>query len=188
MKQKFKRGNLVRVIDSSSLLGAKKSDIISKDDEIQALIEYSYNEKYGNGIIDEYSIMYKSGTSLRWTHENQLELIDEGGEHLFAEFLAKREQKRKSNTDLKLLKQNWLDIRYELHCETVLFLLDKIGYKSNFLVHGNLNVLKSEWFRFHEFFDILMAAKTLKDITDEIPDEIPEPNLNRIINLFNELQ
>jgi len=44
MEQKFKRGNLVRV-----LVGHQIPDDVGKT----ALIKYSYNDKYGGGNVDD---------------------------------------------------------------------------------------------------------------------------------------
>jgi len=96
MEQKFKRGNLVKVLVGHQIWRLEKGgvqiiDISPGDVGRTALIEYSYNDKYGGGNVNDYSIMWTdTGETVAWKSANELELIDEGGEYLFAELAAKR--------------------------------------------------------------------------------------------------
>lgn len=95
MEQKFKRGNLVKVLVGHQIWRLEKGgvqiiDMSPGDVGRTALIEYSYNDKYGGGNVNDYSIMWTdTGETVAWKSANELELIDEGGEYLFAECLAK---------------------------------------------------------------------------------------------------
>lgn len=87
-EQKFKRGNLVKVLVGHQIWSNKEgtTDISPEDVGRSAIIEYSYAEKYGGSDVDSYSIIWcDTGGSLAWKRTNELELINEGGEHLFEE-------------------------------------------------------------------------------------------------------
>jgi len=104
-------------------LETKTIDISPDDVGKTALIEYSYNDKYGGGNVNDYSIMWTdTGSTVAWKSTNELQLIEEGGEHLFAECLAKREAISKANTDIKQIVENWVDKEGKLSSETILFL------------------------------------------------------------------
>ena len=180
MEQKFKRGNLVRV-----LVGHQIPDDVGKT----ALIKYSYNDKYGGGNVDDYSIMWTdTGGTVAWKRTNELELIDEGGEHLFAECLVKREAISKANTDIKQIVENWIAKEGKLSSETILFLFDKIGYKSSFLQNGEFYVLFADWGNLYPLFNVIMTAKIEQDITEILKEECPADLRNKIVEFFNEVQ
>ena len=194
MEQKFKRGNLVRVLVGHQIwinekCESKTIDISPDDVEKTALIEYSYNDKYGGGNVNKYSIMWTdTGTTVAWKSTNQLELIDEGGEHLFAECLAKRESISKANTDIKQIVENWVAKEGKLSSETILFLFDKIGYKSSFLRNGEFYVLFADWEDLYTIFDAIMTAKIEQDVTSILKKECPADLKNKIVEFFNEVQ
>jgi hypothetical protein len=191
MEQKFKRGNLVKV-----LLGQKiwtntegfkyiSSDYVGKT----ALIEYSYSDKYGGGNTNSYSIMFTdTGSTLAWKNYNELEFIDEGGEHLFTECLAKREAISKANTDLKQIVENWDVEKETLSAETILFLFEKIGFKSSFLTNGEFYVLTLDWLKAYPLFNLIMTTKNKQDVIDILNEELPKDFINKILEFFNEIQ
>lgn len=191
MEQKFKRGNLVKVLVGqqfwTSTEGFKdiSSDYIGKT----ALIEYSYSEKYGGSNTNSYSIMFtETGSTLAWKNDNELELIDEGGEHLFADCLAKQEAISKSNTDIKQIVENWELKKGELSYETVLFLFDKIGHQSSFLRNGEYYVIYSDWIGLYPLFNFIMTAKNEQDVISILKENIPDDLRNKILDFFNEIQ
>lgn len=94
-EQKFKRGNLVKVLVGHRIWDFKRGAIDISPEYIgrKAIIQYSYAESYGGDNTDNYSIIWlDSGGSLSWKHESELELLDEGGEHLFEEAKANKEK------------------------------------------------------------------------------------------------
>lgn len=191
MEQKFKRGNLVKVLVGHQIWSNKEGvkDISPEDIGRTALIEYSYNDKYGGGNVNDYSIMWTdTGSTVAWKSTNELELIDEGGEHLFAECLAKREAISKANTDLKLIKETWVEKQGKLSSETILFLFDKIGYKSSFLRNGEFYVLFADWGDLYPLFDVIMTAKIEQDVTGILKEECPADFKNKVVEFFNEVQ
>lgn len=194
MEQKFKRGNLVKVLVGHQIWSREKGETktidISPDDVGKtALIEYSYNDKYGGGNVNDYSIMWTdTGSTVAWKSTNELELIDEGGEHLFAECLAKREAISKSNTDINQIVENWMAKEGKLSSETILFLFDKIGYKSSFLRNGEFYALFADWGDLYPLFDMIMTAKIEQDVTGILKEECPADFRNKIVEFFNEVQ
>ena len=191
MEQKFKRGNLVKVLVGHQIWSNKEGtkDISLDDVGKTALIEYSYNDKYGGGNVNDYSIMWTdTGSTVAWKSTNELELIDEGGEHLFDECLAKREAISKANTDIKQIVENWVAKKGKLSSETILFLFDKIGYKSSFLRNGEFYALFADWGDLYPLFDVIMTAKIEQDVTGILKEECPADFRNKTVEFFNEVQ
>ena len=191
MEQKFKRGNLVKVLVGHQIWSNKEGvkDISPDDVGKTALIQYSYNDKYGGGNVNDYCIMWTdTGSTVAWKSTNELELIDEGGEHLFAECLAKREAISKANTDIKQIVENWVAKEGKLSSETILFLFDKIGYKSSFLRNGEFYALFVDWGDLYPLFNVIMTAKIEQDVTGILKEECPADFRNKIVEFFNEVQ
>lgn len=191
MEQKFKRGNLVKVIAGHQIWTSEEGfkDISSDDIGKTALIEYSYSEKYGGSNINDYSIMFTdTGSTLAWRNANQLEFIDKGGEHLFAECLAKREAISKANTDLKQIVENWEVQKETLSAETILFLFGKIGFSSSFLTNGEFYVLTLDWLNAFSLFNLIMTTKNKQDVIDILNEDLPKDFINKILGFFNEVQ
>ena len=180
MEQKFKRGNLVKVLVGQQIFGRK------------AIIEYSYAEKYGGGRPSKnnsYRIVWAdTGNSEAWRDDNELELIEDGGEHLFAEAKAKRETISKANTDIKQIVENWVSKKDKLSPETILFLFDKIGYKCSFLRNGEYYALFDSWSNLYPLFDVIMTAKIEQDVTGILKEECPADFRNKVVEFFNEVQ
>lgn len=197
MEQKFKRGNLVKVLVGHLIWQSKDGevkwiDIAPNDVGRKAIIEYSYSEKYGDGKPaknNSYSIVWAdTGSSMAWKYDNELELLEDGGEHLFTEAKAKREAAKKRNTDLKQIIETWDEKKGNLSSETILFLFDKIGYKSSFLVNGEFYALFADWEVLYPLFDLIMIAKIEQEVDGLIGKECPGNNRSKIIEFFNEVQ
>lgn len=108
-KQKFKKGNLVKVLTGHKIhefRGGNHGSIDLRPEDIgrEAIIDYSYAEKYGGTDIDNYSIVFRdTGASLSWKRTDELEFIDEGGEHLFEEARINKEA-----AELQESKRYWM--------------------------------------------------------------------------------
>lgn len=190
MEQKFKRGNKVKVLFGHPIWSNKEgtTDMCPEEVGQEALIVGSYADQYGGSNHKDYTIMFcETGSETSWKSENQLELIDEGGEHLFAEAKANREKISKANTDLKQIKENWVEKQGKLSSETILFLFDKIGHKSAFLRNGELYALFADWSELYPLFDVIMTAKNEQDVTRILNDKCPDDFRNKIVGLFNEV-
>ncbi len=193
MEQKFKRGNLVRVLQGHMLWTNENGkvtwhDISPETVGKQAIVEYSYKERYGGNDVDSYSIMWMdTGHTLAWKHTNELELIDEGGEHLFVEAQAKAFIESSLNTDLQHIVNTWEGKKGKLSSETILFLFDKIGYKSSFHSNGEFYVLQRDWFYLYELFNLIMLGRPgmSHNLYSIIPDII---NKEKVTEFYNEVK
>lgn len=191
MEQKFKRGNLVKVLVGHQIWSNKEGvkDISPEDVGRTAIIEGSYADLYGGNRRDSYSIIWTdTGGSLAWKSNSELELINEGGEHLFTEAKANREALSKANTDIKQIVENWVAKEGKLSYETILFLFDKIGYKSSFLRNGEFYALLADWGDLYPLFDVIMNAKIEQDVTGILKEECPADFRNKVVEFFNEVQ
>jgi len=101
MEQKFKRGNLVKILVGHIIYdhvegGWIKKDISPQDVGRLAVIQYSYGEIYDGRNPDnfkQYQVIYQdTGNTVAWKHDHELELVAEGGEHLVTQALDRREE------------------------------------------------------------------------------------------------
>lgn len=191
MEQKFKRGNLVKVLVGHEVWSNKGgiSDVRPEDVEREAIIEYSYNDKYGGGNINDYSIIWRdTGSSMAWKGANELELIDEGGDHLLAEAKATRERLLKANTDLAQIKSAWNEKQGKQNSDTILFLFNKIGFESSFLSNGEFYALFADWSEALPLFDLIFNAKTEEEILSKLNPKFLDKYKDKIVSLFKEIQ
>jgi hypothetical protein len=95
--QKFKKGDLVHV---SKNLGPMMSHF---ENDVDAIVMYSYCEKYGGGEEGEheYCIYIKGHGETSWYYEKQLKLIEHNRIDLLKEWKVEEmvEEKQKSNLD-----------------------------------------------------------------------------------------
>jgi hypothetical protein len=194
MEQKFKRGNLVKVLQGQMIWSNTKGweDLSPQNVGRLAIIRYSYAEKYsGKSSADknQYSIVWlDNGSSEAWKSDDQLELVEEGGEHLFAEAEAKRIEISKANTDLKEILKTWNDKQGKLSSETILFLFDKVGLKSSFSTNGEFYCLFSDWHDAYPLFNALFTEDKTESISLLNNEVIPEIYRIRFTELFNEIK
>jgi hypothetical protein len=70
-KQKFHRGDLVRLLNPVEWLGQRKDDLV--------MIEGSYKDLYGGrGNNNSYSIIHPKCGSMAWVEHYDLELVKRG--------------------------------------------------------------------------------------------------------------
>lgn len=92
--QKFHKGDLVRVAKD---LGPSMSHFTADCD---AIVIGSYNDQYGGGNTDSYTIHIKGRGQTAWYYENQLTLIESGRMDKLKEWEAEREAEIKEKSDL----------------------------------------------------------------------------------------
>ena len=127
----------------------------------EAIIVGSYADQYGGDDRKQYKIMFcETGNTMSWKDQSQMELIEEGGEHLFDEAKIKRDEISKRNTDINYIKGN---IDGGLSSESVLFLFDMLGYKSSFISNGEFYVLMMDWQKLKPVFTHIKDSKTLEE-------------------------
>ena len=185
-EQKFKRGNLVKVLVGHQIWSGKDGvrDISPDDVGRKAIIEHSYAEKYGGNDVDSYSIIWQdTGSSLAWKSTNELELIDKGGEHLFDEAKKNRERISEQNTDINYIVSK-LD-ESGLSSESILFLFDMLGHNTSFHRNGEFFVLFSDWQQLHPIFVHIKNAKTLEEAQSIFTEEGQSKyNIQKVYDAF----
>ena len=145
MKQKFKRGNLVRVL---------------KDDQ-EVVIEYSYAEEYGGDDVDSYSVIeMDTGNSHAWLQTNELALIERGGEYLIEKAKIRRAETKEQHTNINYILAN---LEKNLSSDSILYLFELIGHDTSFKRNGEFFVLYSDWGVFQPIFIIIKNAETLEE-------------------------
>ena len=166
--QRFKRGNLVK----------------DKETGKEAVIQYSYAEKYGGDKFNDYSIIFlEDGNSSAWYGDGDLIFIDKGGDDILKVAKEKREEIRKRNTDIKYILSKLED---SLSSESILFLFDLIGFDSQFKKKGEFYILFSEWSNMYKLFIHIKDSKTLEDAESVLTEEgKKELNIKRVWEEFN---
>lgn len=193
--QKFKRGNLVRVLAGHQIFSysngkGKVRDIASNEIGELAIIDYSYAEKYGGGNTKEYSVTFlENGNSTAWKHEDQLLFVDEGGEHLFEQAKANKEKLIKQETDLKYILENWSNIiSKNPNSIMIQYLFGKIGFKSSFERNGEFFALYHDWHNMLPLFHIIINAKSEDEILLVLNPEINPDLKYKIISFYYEIK
>lgn len=72
-KQKFQRGDLVQIAED---LGTSMPHFTSNK---RAVVVGTYDEQFGGGDIDIYTLHVEGEGQVSWYHEHQLTLIKKGG-------------------------------------------------------------------------------------------------------------
>ena len=194
MEQKFKRGNKVKILFGSPMWTIENgkttiSDSQPEDIGKEVLIIGSYNDLYGGGGMSKYKVMYcDTGNTSAWKHENNLEFIEEGGEHLIDQAKAKAEEKFKFDTDLTQLVSIWVEKQGRLSSDTILFLFDKIGFRSVFLLNGEYYSLINDWSYFYPLFNAIFTYETKEAILICLKEPFDLIIKENIIKLFDEVQ
>ena len=187
--QKFQRGNRVKILFGHKVY--TNNGVIDMHPEYvgrEAVIIGSYADQYGGSERSKYTIIYcDNGNEMSWVEESQMELIHIGGEHMIDEAKEMADILLKLHTDIKSITRSWKDKGMNVSTDTILFLFDKIGFKSNFLSNGEYYSLFSDWQKMYNFFDFLFNAKTEEEERDRLTDNAPAQALERIIALFNEI-
>lgn len=186
MEQKFKRGNLVRVLVGQQVHTNKGIEDISPEDVgREAIIEYSYAEEYGGDDINSYSIIFlDDGSSLAWKSTNELEFIDKGGSRLFKQAKGNRKKISKQNTDIKYILEHLEEDG--LSSESILYLFNLIGFKSSFLKNGEFFILFSDWHKTYNWFVHIKNSKTIEEAKSIFTDKgLSTLTIDKVFNAFH---
>lgn len=172
MNQKFKRGNKVKVLFGHPIWsGGKVSDMVPEEVGTECIIIGSYADQYGGNDRDSYTVIFcDTGLETSWKQESQLEFVEEGGEHLIEQAKLKRDEIKQRNTDLKWIISNWKEKKGGFSSDTILFLFDKIGYKSAFFKNGEFYTLSSEWTNLYPIFDTIFTVPEIVMLHTDIPE------------------
>lgn len=184
-EQKFKRGNLVKVLVGHPIWNNGVIEDMSPQDRGRlAIIDYSYAERYGGSDVDSYSIIWMdTGSSLAWKRTSELQFVDIGGEHLFAEAKKVREEYRRKNTDISYILEN---IETGLGSESILFLFGMIGFKSAFLLNGEYFVLFEDWSVLQPAFVHIKDSQTIEEAKSIFSEDgLKSLNINKVWESFH---
>lgn len=152
LKQKFKRGNLVRLAKD---LGISKAHIES---ECLAIVLGSYGDIYNSHNIYEYKIMFPlTGSTSAWYDQEDLTLVEEGGEHLIIE-AVENQIRREAKDTLKNKNLNSLS-DYE-----IVPLLHLIEYD-----YGRGNNYFAFWKEVKPIFEEIMQPNSLEVLKAKYP-------------------
>lgn len=194
-EQKFKRGNLVKYTRKENVAYGFDGIALLMKEKItihKVIIEGSYADLYGGDNIEDYSVIFlDTGNSLAWVEEEELELLEEGGEYLLEQAKENRELILKRNTDLKLIKANFNNnLKDGLSSNTVLYLFNKIGFDSSFNRNGEYFILWESWNDRQSIFEALFKGdrKTMEtEIEKFYKPEYQDKYLNSFNKLFDEV-
>lgn len=92
--QQFQKGDLVRIAKD---LGPRMSHFTA---DCEAIVVGSYNDQYGYGDIDSYTLHLKGKGTSSWYYSSQLTLIEKGRKDKLAEWKAEEKAERKQKSDL----------------------------------------------------------------------------------------
>ena len=192
-KQKFQRGNLVEVLFGHAMWSVENGkttleDVAPEEVGKKAIIKGSYRDLYGGeDNTDSYSVVFlDTGNTVAWKDDNQLKLIDKGGEHLFEEAKKNRDRINKQNTDIKYIL-SLLD-EGNLSSESILFLFNMLGVDSAFNRNGEFYVLTQDWAWYHPVFKHIKNAKTLKEAKSVFtPAGQASLNIKKVFDKFKEV-
>lgn len=150
-------GDLVRVADD---LGESMSHFASG---CNAIVEYSYLEKYGPGGDNTYSLHIENVGSSAWYYAHQLTFIRHDPE-LLVEWKKAKEEQKKKHTDIKWIHANWSTIKEKTPTSTMLTCFSFIGFDTSFHRNGEYFVLVDDWRMAFPFINRLMEAKAVDDM------------------------
>lgn len=128
--QKFKKGDHIQVAKD---LGSMMSHFTS---DCEAIVMYTYSEKYGGGDIDSYCIHIKGQGEVSWYEEHQLELIEADRLDLLNEWETKAEDEAEMKSDLNWIFNNGSDVLKGTHGATVATLAECFGLTNLWGSHG----------------------------------------------------
>jgi len=180
--QKFKRGNLVRIADN---LDSSMSHFPCGR---EAIVEGSYADKYGGSNTGSYTLMFPdTGGQVSWYREDQLTLIDEGGEHLIEEAEKVSDRIYKEKTDIAFLAKG-IDSG-ELSSDSILFLFDMLGFDSESNKNGEYFALFSEWAELRFAFLHIKNSKSLEEARSIFTEDVLlKYNVEKVYNAFKDLK
>lgn len=121
MVQKFHRGDWVKIAKN---LGRSMSHF---QGDCEAIVQYSYNDKYGGGHTKSYSLFLKGQGSSAWYEEHQLTLIELNRIDKLAEWEKEIEIERQQKSDLDWIFTHGEDVIKNPHGASVQGLANCFG-------------------------------------------------------------
>lgn len=119
--QMFTNGDLVHIAKD---LGSSMSHFTSDAD---AIVMYSYNDRYGGGDTKSYSLYIKGHGEVSWYYEHQLTLIAKDQLHLLTQWKAEADTLAKQVSDLDWIFKNGDAVIKQTHGSTIAALAAQMG-------------------------------------------------------------
>ena len=192
--QKYKRGTLVRITFGHPIWSMENGERVTHDmspEEVgkEAIIEYSYKERYGGSSEDSansYSIVFlEDGNSTAWKQLSQIEYVSEGGEHLFEQAKANRDKIEKQQTDIGYILTQLEE--GNLSSTSILCLFELIGFNSSFNRNGEFFALWNDWARLAPLFLHIKLSDSLEEANSLLTKEgLKTLNVEKVFNAFQE--
>jgi hypothetical protein len=119
--QKFKTGDFVRIAkDLGPLMKHFQADC-------DAIVMYSYNDKYGGGDTKSYCLYLRGRGTSSWYSEEQLNLIEPNRIDLLKQWESEEEKDRKIKSDLDWIFENGDEVLTKPHGASVAALAKCFG-------------------------------------------------------------
>ena len=120
--QKFKKGDHVKIADD---LGATMSHFTSG---VEAIVQYSYADKFGGNNTNSYSLYIKNLGSSSWYYESQLTLIEANRHDLLEKWKKEAEEDRKQKSDINWIFENGKEVIENCYGDSIETLGERLGY------------------------------------------------------------
>lgn len=121
-EREYRHGDLVRIADD---LGPHK---IHFEKGCEAIIDYSYAERYGGDDRDSYAVIFpETGNRVSWYQGGELTFIRHVGQAAIDRIMAERIIRETSETSLPWIVTNWNSIRDQVPGATMIELMKRIG-------------------------------------------------------------
>ena len=121
MKQQFQKGDWVRVAKD---LGPCMRHFTA---DCEAIVEYSYAERYGGSNTESYSLHLKGRGKVAWYYGHQLTLIESGRLDKLQAWEDEAEAERKQKSDLDWIFANGPAVAEKPHGASIQALADCFG-------------------------------------------------------------
>ena len=130
--QKFKKGDLVRIAKD---LGSSMSHF---QNDCEAIVMYSYNDRYGGGEsqMKSFCLHIKGRGETSWYEEHQLTLLESGRLDLLEEWEMEEETERKQKADIDWIFSHGEEVLKGAHGATIAELAKGIGITNLWGNHG----------------------------------------------------
>jgi hypothetical protein len=123
-KQKFQRGDLVQVADD---LGEMMSHFTSG---CRAIVMGSYDDQYGGGNTDSYTLHLEGRSQSSWYYEHQLTLIESNQLALLDQWKKDKTEQEKIERNLDWIFANGKDVMQRASGSTVGAIAECLGLTS----------------------------------------------------------
>lgn len=119
--QRFHKGDWVQIAKD---LGPSMRHFTA---DCEAIVVGSYNDQYGGGNVDSYTLHLKGRGQTSWYYASQLTLIEKGRGDKLSEWKAEEEAEAKEKSDLDWIFAHGEEVLKSAHGSTVAALANCLG-------------------------------------------------------------